>query len=348
MHFADPRAYFEIYNNKNKWDKDLRLYRSFHSDGASFGLLKYSDAKERRNILTPSFSIQAVKQCEPIIAGKVDEFCEVLMGKDKDELVDFSYGWRCISMDVITYLTFGASIGALYTPNFRAPLLVAIDSNKTRNLLLKHSDTYWKLFHTIPLWLLLKLYPALKGTMGLKQIIGAQINNLMQNPERGLEDLPHNMTVFNRMLDPKITKGRLPSKQSLADEAQNLTIAGSDTVGNALQTGAFYLMKNPEALAKLKKELREAWPTLDQPCPDLHQLESLPYLNAVIKEALRMSQGVPNSLLRVVPPEGAVIMGEAVPGGVSTALSCCPLIEALTIANQTSDHRFDHLHFRPQ
>ncbi|KAK5278970.1 hypothetical protein LTR16_008100, partial [Cryomyces antarcticus] len=48
--------------------------------------------------------------------------------------------------------------------------------------------------------------------------------------------------------------------------------------------------------------------------PDLRTLERLPYLAAVIKEALRLTSGVTTGLSRVVPPEGAGICGTVVPG----------------------------------
>jgi cytochrome P450 len=48
----------------------------------------------------------------------------------------------------------------------------------------------------------------------------------------------------------------------------------------------------------------------------LRELENFPYLNAVIKEALRLSSGVTSGLPRVVPPSGATIAGANVPAGV--------------------------------
>lgn len=92
--------------------------------------------------------------------------------------------------------------------------------------------------------------------------------------------------------------------------------AGTDTVGNALMVGTFHLLRQPDTLQKLKKELSSAWPSLNGVEPKLRDLEKLPYLNAVVKESLRVSSGVVAGLLRVVPPTGARIAGVAVPPGV--------------------------------
>jgi len=108
----------------------------------------------------------------------------------------------------------------------------------------------------------------------------------------------------------------VPSNESLYEEAQALMFAGTDTVGNALMVGTFHLLRQPDTLQKLKKELSSAWPSLNGVEPKLRDLEKLPYLNAVVKESLRVSSGVVAGLLRVVPPTGARIAGVAVPPGV--------------------------------
>jgi cytochrome P450 len=114
-------------------------------------------------------------------------------------------------------------------------------------------------------------------------------------------------------MDPDAFRDKVvPSPGSLYEEGQALMFGGADTVGNALMVGTHHLLQQPAVLQTLKKELLNAWPTLPQE-PKLRELESLPYLNAVIKESLRMSSGVVSGLLRVVPPTGAMINGVTVP-----------------------------------
>ena len=72
-------------------------------------------------------------------------------------------------------------------------------------------------------------------------------------------------------------------------------------------------MRQPNT--KLKGELRKFWGNIQQQ-PLARELEALPYLNAVIKESLRMSSGVISGLLRIVPEGGANICGTEVPGNV--------------------------------
>lgn len=94
--------------------------------------------------------------------------------------------------------------------------------------------------------------------------------------------------------------------------------AGADTVGNTLMLGTFHLLQQPDKLEKLKRELLNAWPQLHGSEPKLRDLENLKYLNAVVKESLRLSSGVVSGLLRVVPSSGATISGVNVPPEVSS------------------------------
>ena len=143
-----------------------------------------------------------------------------------------------------------------------------------------------------------------------------QINDLTNDPEK-LKLLPHNMTIFHRLMDPEAHKDKqVPSAGSLYEETQALMFGGVDTAGNTLMVGSFHLLKEPAKLQKLKAELSATWPSLQGAEPKLKDLEDLTYLNAVIKESLRLSSGVTSGLLRVVPANGATISGHAVPPGV--------------------------------
>ena len=114
--------------------------------------------------------------------------------------------------------------------------------------------------------------------------------------------------------------GEAPSARSLYDEAQALMFAGADTVGNALMVATFFLGKNLTFQQRLREELNSAWSTSPSHSPETIVLEQLPFLNAVIKESLRCSQGVVSGLLRVAPSQGTAVAGAFIPGG--SIVSC--------------------------
>ncbi|KAI2824446.1 hypothetical protein CBS147343_2314 [Aspergillus niger] len=81
--------------------------------------------------------------------------------------------------------------------------------------------------------------------------------------------------------------------------------AGSDTTAISLRAILYYTLKNPRVFSKLQDELNGALQTGKVTIPvSWKQSQELPYLDAVIKEALRHHPAVGLLLERVVPAEG--------------------------------------------
>lgn len=83
-------------------------------------------------------------------------------------------------------------------------------------------------------------------------------------------------------------------------EGQQLLAGGTDSGSHMLTTITYHLLANPDAMAKLKKELKEATPDQDSGLERL-VLEKLPYLDAVIKETFRLHPPVAFCMERVAP-----------------------------------------------
>jgi cytochrome P450 len=82
----------------------------------------------------------------------------------------------------------------------------------------------------------------------------------------------------------------------LQDEAQTFIGGGVVTTSWTLTVGTFHVLNNPSVYGELKKELRAAIPE-DMPSDraaqlDWTQLEKLPYLTGVVKEAVRLSAAI--------------------------------------------------------
>ncbi|KAK8228037.1 cytochrome P450 monooxygenase-like protein [Phyllosticta capitalensis] len=319
LHFSEPAAYHDIYNARNRWDKDPFLYRSFTQDESSFGYLDYRSAKQRRDVLGKSFSPAAVLQCEELLVEKVEQLCSAFekCARNRED-VDMNFAYRCFTIDVIMYLCFGTSLHALEAPGFRAPVLVAIDTSGPIGSLFKHFPWYKKLVLAVaPLMTKVFENPRMAGMVELHDMLRGQVHDVIKDPKRGLQHLPHGMTIYHRLMDPAAHPAGEgpPGEKSLWEEAQTLVYGGSETVGYALMVGTFHLVKEPKKLQRLVEELEATWSASSgDRAPALKELERLPYLDAVIKESLRLSSGVVAGLPRVVPREGATISGESVPG----------------------------------
>ncbi|RYP19499.1 hypothetical protein DL765_003339 [Monosporascus sp. GIB2] len=95
------------------------------------------------------------------------------------------------------------------------------------------------------------------------------------------------------------------------------TISGAgDTKATTVTAALFNLLRNPNSLKKLEDELSQA--NLPE-IPDFALVNKLPYLNAVIKESMRVFPTATWPMERLVPAGGATIAGMFFPEGMEAA-----------------------------
>jgi len=75
-------------------------------------------------------------------------------------------------------------------------------------------------------------------------------------------------------------------------------VAGADTTATVLRNAIFYLLANPTYYARLREEIDATFPPTETSPLDTEILPSLPFLNAVINEVLRLQPPVPTTLQR--------------------------------------------------
>ncbi|KAG8219853.1 cytochrome P450 [Butyriboletus roseoflavus] len=75
-------------------------------------------------------------------------------------------------------------------------------------------------------------------------------------------------------------------------------IAGADTTATVLRNTVFYLLTNPTYYARLREEVDATFPPTETSPLDTEILPTLPFLNAVINEVLRLQPPVPTGLQR--------------------------------------------------
>lgn len=94
--------------------------------------------------------------------------------------------------------------------------------------------------------------------------------------------------------------------------------AGTDTTAISISAVIYHLWKNPRYLYRLRQELDEQERRGEISNPITYeQANAIPYLQAVIKEALRMHPAAGMPIARVVPKGGSTIAGRFFPSGVS-------------------------------
>jgi cytochrome P450 len=115
---------------------------------------------------------------------------------------------------------------------------------------------------------------------------------------------------FHSKLVGMLRSGKISNIEATDSIASNIA-AGSDTTAITLSAAFYYLYRNPEILAKLRAEVDKRSDPVT-----FEASQTMPYLQAVINETLRMHPAVGYVLRREVPAGGSVLAGRHFPGGV--------------------------------
>jgi tryprostatin B 6-hydroxylase len=122
-----------------------------------------------------------------------------------------------------------------------------------------------------------------------------------------------------RIMEPLIAHfEKLPPTERdmsvIKDDGKFIIVAGSDTVAATLGFIFYFLAKHPENVNKLRQELaplRNADGTFAR-----QQIQHAEHLNGVINETLRFYPPA-STIQRITPPEGIMINGTFIPGGIT-------------------------------
>lgn len=104
-------------------------------------------------------------------------------------------------------------------------------------------------------------------------------------------------------------------------QTDHYSVAGSESTSITLTYLFWLLIKHPDIQRRLRVELQ----TVPQDDTGAY-LASLPFLDAVLKETLRIYPPAPSAMPRVVPSGGAEVEGVHYPPNVRCQRSCPELI----------------------
>jgi cytochrome P450 len=165
----------------------------------------------------------------------------------------------------------------------------------------------------------------LKRLLTPKHVMGQRIKNMQWAAEAVQRRIARGDTerkdFMHYILEANDDKGM--SNAEINVNAFSLNIAGSESSSTLLTGTLFLLLTNPEALARLEAEIRNtgAGQKADDGAAIDVSSSCLPYLDAVVNEALRLYPPVAITMPRRVPEKGALIDGRFVTEGITVGLN---------------------------
>ncbi|KAH7341337.1 cytochrome P450 [Rhizoctonia solani] len=331
---ADPNALDAVYGHSNGLLKS-EFYDAFKSD-AMGDVFNVRDKARIANIFSP----QNVQAFEPRVRGHIERFCaqldmrceQALKGvsgfnwdtKDGRAVINCCPQFSYLAFDIISDLALGVPFGLIEAQKDSTPAALSLVSKKNvQNLpvvrliakggagamaLGSYSPWVQKLLLLCTPWQI----PNLMARRDFRNITKAAVNTRVNKVEVGVtEDEARGVDLLDKLFEVKNIDGSPLTRDEIDSEALVTIGAGSDTTSNSLSALCFYVASNPQVQKKLQQELDSIRASADvgefeqtkstYGLADYEQIKNLPYLNACVKEALRLYSTIGAGLPRVVP-----------------------------------------------
>ncbi|KAK4171504.1 putative cytochrome P450 E-class, group I [Triangularia setosa] len=317
-----PELSKTLYGTDGKWRKT----EFYHNNSAlvngkiTYHMFSTTDQTEHAQMKRPivkHYSLGSVLALEPHMDNVLGELMQqldsrFLQGPKKTcelgEWIAF-YAW-----DLITSATFSKSFGYMsHGHDFDGSISTA-----------DKSLDYFASVGQIP-WLdfLLDKNPVVRiGPPNLSNVTKIAMTSLisrMQGQDKNFnEKAPDYLQHFieSKSIHPEIVHDGMVFGYLLVN-----LIAGADTTAITIRAIFYYALKNPSIYSRLINEIRSAGVGKSKAFP-YTQARQLPYLEAVVREALRFHPAVAMPLERHVPAEGITLPnGDFVPGGAAVGIN---------------------------
>lgn len=251
-----------------------------------------------------------VNNCTSLFERKLHDFATAGIE------IDLAHWFQCFAFDVIGEITFGRRFGFLEGETDGKYVFDAIEA---RNFYSTFIGILPPVLHKI-------MFPLLPTTGGHGYVgkytmeqIGTR-ESLLKSPE--IKERDGKPDFVSRFFQIREQDPEKMSKMDIFTMCQSNIGAGSDTTAISLSAIVYNLLKHPETYARLQNEIHEASTQgrLSEPIT-FKEAQSLPYLQAVIKESLRLHSATGLPLARVVPEGGAILAGKQFPAGTIVGIN---------------------------
>ncbi|KAF1980466.1 cytochrome P450 [Bimuria novae-zelandiae CBS 107.79] len=311
--FTDPNAWKDIYGHGSKGSAGGMPHKPLnrqapHTNGAtSLIIAEDADHTRMRRIFNPAFSDRALKQQEPLFMKYVNLLAQKLregIEHDPDHKIDMVKMYNFTTFDIMGDLAFGEPLHMLSRAQYD-PWVTSIFANIKRSTRLGNMVHY-------PL-----VEKAFKALVPQSVVMKKRVQHQNFSKERVTKRLEkgrshEGVDIWDFVLSKSEENGL--SRDEMDNNASLFMVAGTETTATLLSGWTALLLEHPRVMEALTTEIRGAF--VSPKDMSIEKTAGLPYMNACIKEALRLYSPLVTGRPRVSPPEGSTVCGHYIPPGL--------------------------------
>lgn len=339
LSFSDPAAIKTIYGlNKGFVKSGFYPPQQAVSQGkripSLFSTIDESYHANLRRSVNNAFSMSALVQYEPL----VNEVIELFLNRTQSiyaapgKICDFALWLQYFAFDVIGQITYSKQhgfvdknedvdgmigyLGKLFS--YVAPIgqMPFLDLLLLKNPIVLFLDSLGFNYFAFPI------------TTFAKARMSERLSETNSDPEKSLSSngTPARADLLSMFLKAQQTRPDFMTDQRVLTMAVSMAFAGSETTAISLAAVFYYLLRNPSTYRTLQAEIDTAIRegkigTSPTGLITWSESQTLPYLDAVIKESFRLHPAAGLPLERITPPGGITIQNHHIPGGITVGCS---------------------------
>ena len=353
---SDTEALSTVYSISSRFEKS-DFYLPFDAKTAHgmvptvFSVRSERAHKDIKRPIAGAYSMTTLLELESLtddcistFQTKIDEKLATAAKRDSQESIVMNLGdWlHWYAFDLITSITFSNRLGFMTSESDVEGIIAAIEGRLRYNATIGQMPWLhqYLLGNKLMSWLA-TFIPSIAKMNTAKRIVDFTARQLDRyagkDQDLGYADM---LDRFKRVSASR--KAQMSDTDLLAAAVGNI-FAGSDTTAISLRSMFYYLIKNPICMGKLLKEIdeKDAKGELRE-IVTFAESQNMPYLQACMKEAMRLHPAVGMMLERVVPEDGVTIAGHFIPAG--TVIGANPWV----VARDKEVYGDDVDEFRPE
>ncbi|KAK4446192.1 cytochrome P450 family protein [Podospora aff. communis PSN243] len=285
-------------------------YKGYRIDPSSDSVLTAIENKEHHRIRTqllPGYMGRGQGGQEKVLDEQVLKFIQLLEraylsdGTTTREM-DMGEVFVYLTQDITSAIEFGESFGYLDSNADTNGIIKALDSMKLPCAVLALLPSVTAVAQSPAFASFLPKPTDPTGVGRMLGIVRAHVDKRYGEKKENKSD------VLQSFVDSGL------SQKEVEAEALVHLLGGSDTTATALRIAVFHISANPRAYRRLQAEIDAAVSSVTRPIISDAVAKKLPYLQATIKEALRMWPPI-SGLMPKVSARDDVICGKEVPAG---------------------------------
>ena len=267
--------------DESRFDKSvrgaLRRLRSFAGDGLFTAYTQEPNWSRAHNILLPSFAQRAMQGYHPMMLDIAEQLVLKWDRLNADDEIDVTHDMTSLTLDTIGLCGFGYRFNSFYRESphpFVGAMIGALGASmETRGL---------------PLESMIKKDRERKLRADIKYMT-EMVDRIVRERRESGDGLAEKPDLLSHMLSGVDRKsGERLDDLNIRYQVITFLIAGHETTSGLLSFAVYYLLNNPDVLARASAEVDRVLGPDPAILPTYQQVNQLTYIEQILKESLRL------------------------------------------------------------